>query len=104
MHIILGLAGLIATLVETRSHMPTGFTGFFHPAALKTDKAGWRCKLGVMPVLHFSEFETENFLVERLRSRKVRKVELYTDEMEVGRCHRRLRCRPNEYSAPKICN
>src|SRR5436305_13965797 len=34
MHIILGLAGLIATLVETRSHMPNGFTGFFHPAAL----------------------------------------------------------------------
>ena len=34
MHIILGLAGLIATLVETKSHMPTGFTGFFHPAAL----------------------------------------------------------------------
>jgi chemotaxis protein MotA len=34
MHIILGLAGLAATLVSTRSHMPTGFTGFFHPAAL----------------------------------------------------------------------
>ena len=34
MHIILGLAGLVATLVATRSHMPTGFTGFFHPAAL----------------------------------------------------------------------
>src|SRR5437763_12634577 len=33
MHIILGLAGLIATLVETRNHMPTGFSGFFHPAA-----------------------------------------------------------------------
>jgi chemotaxis protein MotA len=34
MHIILGLCGLVATLVSTRSHMPTGFTGFFHPAAL----------------------------------------------------------------------
>src|SRR5262245_43079523 len=34
MHIILGLAGLVATLVATRNHMPTGFTGFFHPAAL----------------------------------------------------------------------
>ena len=33
MHIILGLAGLAATLVATRNHMPTGFTGFFHPAA-----------------------------------------------------------------------
>ena len=34
MHIIIGLAGLWATLVSTRSHMPNGFTGFFHPAAL----------------------------------------------------------------------
>jgi chemotaxis protein MotA len=34
MHIILGLAGLAATLASTRSHMPTAFTGFFHPAAL----------------------------------------------------------------------
>jgi len=34
MHIIIGLAGLWATLVATRSHMPNGFTGFFHPAAL----------------------------------------------------------------------
>ena len=34
MHIILGLAGLVVTLVATRNHMPTGFTGFFHPAAL----------------------------------------------------------------------
>jgi len=33
MHIILGLAGLALTLVATRNHMPTGFTGFFHPAA-----------------------------------------------------------------------
>jgi len=33
MHIILGLCGLAATLIATRSHMPTGFTGFFHPAA-----------------------------------------------------------------------
>jgi chemotaxis protein MotA len=33
MHIILGLAGLIGTLVATRNHMPTGFSGFFHPAA-----------------------------------------------------------------------
>jgi chemotaxis protein MotA len=33
MHIILGLGGLIATLVATRNHMPTGFSGFFHPAA-----------------------------------------------------------------------
>jgi hypothetical protein len=35
-------------------------------------------------------------LVKRLRSRKIRKVELYADETEVGRCHRRLRCGPNE--------
>src|SRR6476646_8365286 len=34
MHIILGLAGLVATLIATKNHMPTGFTGFFHPAAL----------------------------------------------------------------------
>src|SRR5262245_21228096 len=34
MNIILGLAGLAVTLVATRNHMPTGFTGFFHPAAL----------------------------------------------------------------------
>ena len=34
MHIIIGLAGLWATLFETRAHMPTGFNGFFHPAAL----------------------------------------------------------------------
>jgi chemotaxis protein MotA len=34
MHIILGLAGLAATLYATRNHMPTGFSGFFHPAAL----------------------------------------------------------------------
>ena len=34
MNIILGLAGLVVTLVATRNHMPTGFTGFFHPAAL----------------------------------------------------------------------
>ncbi len=34
MHILLGLAGLAVTLVATRSHMPTGFSGFFHPAAL----------------------------------------------------------------------
>src|SRR6187401_1462375 len=33
MHIILGFAGLAITLVATRNHMPTGFTGFFHPAA-----------------------------------------------------------------------
>ena len=33
MNVILGLAGLVATLVATRNHMPTGFTGFFHPAA-----------------------------------------------------------------------
>jgi chemotaxis protein MotA len=33
MHIIIGLAGLAATLVATRNHMPAGFTGFFHPAA-----------------------------------------------------------------------
>jgi flagellar motor component MotA len=33
MHIILGLCGLAATLVSTRNHMPTGFSGFFHPAA-----------------------------------------------------------------------
>jgi chemotaxis protein MotA len=33
MHIILGLCGLAATLVATRNHMPTGFSGFFHPAA-----------------------------------------------------------------------
>src|SRR4029077_6664340 len=33
MHIIFGLAGLALTLVATRNHMPTGFTGFFHPAA-----------------------------------------------------------------------
>jgi hypothetical protein len=35
-------------------------------------------------------------LVKRLRSRKIGKVELYADETEVGRCHRRLRCGPNE--------
>jgi chemotaxis protein MotA len=34
MNVILGLAGLVATLWATRNHMPTGFTGFFHPAAL----------------------------------------------------------------------
>jgi len=33
MHIILGLLGLAATLVATHNHMPTGFSGFFHPAA-----------------------------------------------------------------------
>src|ERR1035438_8039459 len=33
MHILIGLGGLWLTLVETHSHMPTGFTGFFHPAA-----------------------------------------------------------------------
>jgi chemotaxis protein MotA len=34
MHIIVGLLGLAASLFVTRSHMPTAFTGFFHPAAL----------------------------------------------------------------------
>ena len=34
MHILLGFAGLAVTLVATRNHMPTGFSGFFHPAAL----------------------------------------------------------------------
>jgi chemotaxis protein MotA len=34
MHVILGLCGLAVTLVATRNHMPTGFTGFFHPAAI----------------------------------------------------------------------
>src|ERR1700743_1016356 len=34
MHILIGLAGLWATLVATHHHMPTGFNGFFHPAAL----------------------------------------------------------------------
>jgi chemotaxis protein MotA len=34
MHIILGFVGLALTLMSTRNHMPTGFTGFFHPAAL----------------------------------------------------------------------
>ena len=34
MHIIIGLAGLGLTLVETRAHMPNAFTGFFHWAAL----------------------------------------------------------------------
>jgi chemotaxis protein MotA len=33
MHIIAGLIGLAASLYVTRSHMPTAFTGFFHPAA-----------------------------------------------------------------------
>jgi chemotaxis protein MotA len=34
MHILIGLAGLWATLFATHRHMPTGFNGFFHPAAL----------------------------------------------------------------------
>ena len=34
MHIIIGLGGLWATLVATHHHMPAGFNGFFHPAAL----------------------------------------------------------------------
>jgi len=34
MNIILGLFGLAASLYVTRNHMPTAFTGFFHPAAL----------------------------------------------------------------------
>jgi chemotaxis protein MotA len=33
MNIILGIIGLAASLYVTRSHMPTAFTGFFHPAA-----------------------------------------------------------------------
>jgi chemotaxis protein MotA len=33
MHIIAGLIGLTASLYVTRTHMPTAFTGFFHPAA-----------------------------------------------------------------------
>ena len=33
MHILIGLGGLWLTLVATHNHMPTGFTGFFHPAA-----------------------------------------------------------------------
>ncbi len=34
MHILFGLAGLWVTLVATHHNMPTGFNGFFHPAAL----------------------------------------------------------------------
>jgi chemotaxis protein MotA len=34
MHILIGLAGLWVTLVATHHNMPTGFNGFFHPAAL----------------------------------------------------------------------
>ena len=34
MNVILGLVGLVLTLWATRNHMPTHFTGFFHPAAL----------------------------------------------------------------------
>jgi chemotaxis protein MotA len=34
MNIIAGLLGLVASLYVARSHMPTAFTGFFHPAAL----------------------------------------------------------------------
>jgi chemotaxis protein MotA len=34
MHLIIGILGLAATLYATRHNMPTGFTGFFHPAAL----------------------------------------------------------------------
>jgi chemotaxis protein MotA len=34
MHILAGLAGLAVTLWATHNHMPTGFSGFFHPAAL----------------------------------------------------------------------
>jgi chemotaxis protein MotA len=33
MNIIVGLIGLGLSLYVTRSHMPTAFTGFFHPAA-----------------------------------------------------------------------
>jgi len=33
MNIILGLVGLATSLYVTRNHMPTAFTGFFHPAA-----------------------------------------------------------------------
>ena len=33
MNIIVGLFGLAASLYVTRNHMPTAFTGFFHPAA-----------------------------------------------------------------------
>src|SRR5690349_14954281 len=32
--ILIGLGCLSLTLWATRNHMPTGFTGFFHPAAL----------------------------------------------------------------------
>ena len=34
MNIIIGLVGLAVSLAIARSHMPTAFTGFFHPAAL----------------------------------------------------------------------
>jgi chemotaxis protein MotA len=34
LQVLLGLGCLALTLVATRSHMPTSFTGFFHPAAL----------------------------------------------------------------------
>jgi len=34
MHILIGLAGLWATLTATHHHMETAFNGFFHPAAL----------------------------------------------------------------------
>src|SRR5262250_2018900 len=40
-----------------------------------------------MSVLHLGEFESEDLLVEGLRSRKIRKVEFDADETEVGCRH-----------------
>jgi hypothetical protein len=49
-----------------------------------------------MSLLRFSEFEAKDLLVERLRSRKISKVEFDADETEVGCRHRELGSKPNE--------